>query len=162
MPITLSSLKNGLAALKNDTQPLIDKLKTKLTSGILITDEEEKWLDHEANFTDETLLLAELQHAMDFQSALDSLSNNHKAIAQCMQAASGVEGQNLGMVANVVQCESNPNLKCECCDGWRNLHSKYSQALKELFQTQMKNHQQRSSQSLLIKKLPHCNSASRS
>ncbi|KAF8327375.1 uncharacterized protein EI90DRAFT_3127019 [Cantharellus anzutake] len=111
MPITLSSLKIGLAALKNDAQPLIDELKTKLTSGISITDEEEKWRDHEANFTDETLLLAELQHAMDFQSALDSLSNNQRAIAQCMQAASGVESQNLGMVANVVRCESNPNLK---------------------------------------------------
>ncbi|KAF8343040.1 uncharacterized protein EI90DRAFT_3191839 [Cantharellus anzutake] len=81
-PITLSSLEKGLTALKNNAQPLIDELKAKLASGLSVTEDEEAWLDGSANFTDEALLIAELQHAEDFQSSFDSLSASQKATVQ--------------------------------------------------------------------------------
>ncbi|KAF8312170.1 uncharacterized protein EI90DRAFT_3023140 [Cantharellus anzutake] len=101
-PITLSSLEHGLTALKSDAQPLIDKLKAKLASRISITNEEETWLDGAANFTDETLLIAELQHAKNFQIAFESLSDNRKATAQRMQAASSAKNHNSEAVADAV------------------------------------------------------------
>ncbi|KAF8319247.1 uncharacterized protein EI90DRAFT_3020820 [Cantharellus anzutake] len=113
----LSSLENGLAALRNDAQPLIDKLKAKLAPRIPITDEEEAWLDHNTNFTDEAMLIAELQDAGDFQSAFGSLSASQRAIAQRLQTASAPKNQNLERVANAApetECKFNPNLKHEC------------------------------------------------
>ena len=40
LPITLSSLEDGLRPLQNCAQPCIDELKAKLATGISITDEE--------------------------------------------------------------------------------------------------------------------------
>ena len=48
LPITLSSLEDGLRSLQNCAQPCIDELKAKLATGISITDEEEAWLDGDA------------------------------------------------------------------------------------------------------------------
>lgn len=114
--LMLSSLENGLAALRNDAQPLIDELKAKLASRIPITDEEEAWLDHDANFTDEAMLIAELQDARDFQSTFDSLSASQRAIVQRLQTASTPKNQNLERLANAAETEwkFNPNLKREC------------------------------------------------
>ncbi|KAF8344293.1 uncharacterized protein EI90DRAFT_3011043 [Cantharellus anzutake] len=112
-PITLSSLEKGLTALKNNAQPLIDELKAKLASGLSVTEDEEAWLDGSANFTDKALLIAELQHAEDFQSSFDSLSASQKATVQRLQVAGSGNSE---CVANAdvvpeVGCESNLNLK---------------------------------------------------
>ena len=94
LPITLSSLEDGLRPLQNCAQPCIDELKAKLATGISITDEEEAWFDGDANFTDEMLVLSKLQQKKDFQSAFNSLSDSEKAIVECIQAEHNIN-QNL-------------------------------------------------------------------
>jgi hypothetical protein len=163
-PITLSSLKDGLTALKEDAQPRIDALNAKLASGISITNDDEAWLDGTANFTDEALLIAELQQVGDLQGTLAILSGNQKATAQRLhEAASSAQIQNSENITKT-GFKSNPNLKRESTkqlNSQRSLHSMDLQVLEHPLSMQMENHQQRSNQSLLVKRMRHSSNALR-
>jgi hypothetical protein len=75
----------GLEALEKKFKKRKNELKARLTSGKPISEEDERWLDTEANFVDERRILDELDKASDYERGLARLPENDSVILRRLQ-----------------------------------------------------------------------------
>ena len=66
-----------------------DKLTDKLAKNEKISDDDEHWLDHEANTVDEQRVLDTLEAASDYEKEIGRLDENSKGIVKKLQEWAG-------------------------------------------------------------------------
>jgi hypothetical protein len=87
--VLLELAKNGLANLLSESQSRRNGLLARLAKKEQLNEEDEHWLDHSANFVEETALLDLLQDAQDFEATLLSLNTAQKTMFELLLAAGG-------------------------------------------------------------------------
>ncbi|OCF76821.1 hypothetical protein I204_02527 [Kwoniella mangroviensis CBS 8886] len=77
----LSTLRNGMSALRAQVQPRIDNILTQRSSGFLISQADDDWLDFEANLTNELHVLESVEASANDSTTLESRRANIFAAA---------------------------------------------------------------------------------
>ena len=85
----LDILKKGLVNLQSQTKETKSRLLTRLANHEIITEEEEHWLDHDANLVEEEQVIEELEKASDYEQGLGRLDKIKKKIVAHLSAAAG-------------------------------------------------------------------------
>ena len=81
-PNPISTLKKGLAQFSKKIKACKDKLMDILAKNKKISDDDEHWLDHEANTVDEQRVLDILEAASDYEKEVGRLDANSKGIVK--------------------------------------------------------------------------------
>jgi len=76
----LDILKKGLVNLQYQTKETKSRLLTRLANHEIITEEEEHWLDHDANLVEEEQVIEELEKASDYEQGLGRLDKIKKKL----------------------------------------------------------------------------------
>ena len=96
-PNPIATLKKGLAEFSKKVKAHKDKLTDMLAKNEKISDDDEHWLDHEANMVDEQRVLNILETASesDYKKELGRLDANSKGIVNKLREWAGdkVAGQ---------------------------------------------------------------------
>ena len=88
-PNPIATLKKGLAEFSKKIKARKDKLTDKLAKNEKISDEDEHWLDHEANMVDEQRVLDTLEAASDYEREVGRLDENSKGIVKKLREWAG-------------------------------------------------------------------------
>ena len=95
-PNPLDILKSGLATL---TQA-VDTRKTELLSHLQkqekISDEDEEWLDNEANYVDEVVVVELLEKAPNYQDGFAKLSKQQRDLVEKLKKLGGEAKKDVG------------------------------------------------------------------
>ena len=81
-PYPISTLKKGLAQFSKKIKARKDKLMDMLAKNEKISDDDEHWLDHEANTVDEQHVLDILEAASDYEKEVGRLDANSKGFVK--------------------------------------------------------------------------------
>jgi len=76
----LDILKKGLVNLQSQTKGTKSRLLTGLANHEIITEEEEHWLDHDANLVEGEQVIGELEKASDYKQGLGRLDEIKKKL----------------------------------------------------------------------------------
>ena len=79
---TLKLLKAGLVKLKKQVATHKNVLISRLAKKEDIPDEDEQWLDHEANLVDEEIIVDLLKNASDYERGLERLNSQQKTLVE--------------------------------------------------------------------------------
>ena len=88
-PNPIATLKKGLVEFSKKIKARKDKLTDKLAKNEKISDDDEHWLDHEANTVDEQRVLDALEAASDYKKEIGRLDENSKGIVKKLQEWAG-------------------------------------------------------------------------
>ena len=92
----LKVLKKGLKVLQDQVKAKKKRLQTQLIERVSISSEDERWLDHKANFADEEQVLDTLERASDYECGLERLSDTQKCIVNKLQEVAGDQSKAIG------------------------------------------------------------------
>jgi hypothetical protein len=88
--LKLDAIKRGLTSFQGTLKSKKDALLARLARKEKISDEEEHWLDNDANDVDECALIQELETASDFERGVARLdSAKQKLLAKLNRLAGG-------------------------------------------------------------------------
>lgn len=85
----LEVLKAGLARLKETIKTRKDALSTRLSNRERISEEDEHWLDNEANFVNEDAIVDLLDKASDYERGLERLDSQQKILLEKLKELGG-------------------------------------------------------------------------
>lgn len=88
-PNPISTLKKGLSKFSLKIKARKDKLMDMLAKNEKLSDDDEHWLDHEANTVDEQRVLDILEAASDYEKEVGGLDANSKGIVKKLQEWAG-------------------------------------------------------------------------
>ena len=88
-PNPVATLKKGLAEFSKKIKARKDKLTDQLAKNEKISDDDEHWLDHEANTVDEQRVLDILEAASDYEKEVGRLDENSKGIVKKLREWAG-------------------------------------------------------------------------
>jgi hypothetical protein len=87
--MALDILKKGLKVLENRVKAKKETLQAQLAKRKPISQEDEQWLDHNANLVDEQRILEALENASDYERGLERLDEEQKGVVRRLQEAAG-------------------------------------------------------------------------
>ena len=90
-PNPIATLKKGLVEFSKKIKARKDKLTDKLAKNEKISDDDEHWLDHEANMVDEQRVLDALEAASDYNLTETSDREICNAVMEAIDARETME-----------------------------------------------------------------------
>jgi len=85
----LEVLKAGLARLKETIKTRKDALSARLFNKEHISEEDEHWLDNNANFVDEDAVVDLLDKASNYERGLERLNSQQKVLLEKLKELGG-------------------------------------------------------------------------
>ena len=87
----LDNLKKGLSTLKKHVKACKDDLVSCLQRKEKISDDDEHWLDNEANQVEEEAIIMTLENASDYEHGLEQLNSQQKTmVGKLRELGSGI------------------------------------------------------------------------
>jgi hypothetical protein len=84
-------LRLGLTQLKEQIKLQKDELLLRLSKAECISEDEENWLDNEANLIDEEEVVSLLEKAPDYERALELLTTQQKIAVERLEKLGGIK-----------------------------------------------------------------------
>ena len=85
----LDVLKKGLKLLQHQFKDRQEAIQARLAEKKSISSHDEKWLDGEANLTDEQQVLDTLEEASDYERGFDQLNEVQKGVVKKLREVAG-------------------------------------------------------------------------
>lgn len=85
----LDVLKKGLKLLQHRFKARRETIQARIAEKKSISSEDEKWLDGEANLTDEHQVLDVLERASNYESGLGQLNEGQKGVVNKLREVAG-------------------------------------------------------------------------
>ena len=87
--LPLDILKKGLSSLRDQVKACKDDILAQLQRKERISDEDEHWLDNNANHVEEEAIIHALETASDYDCGLEHLSSQQKALVERLKELGG-------------------------------------------------------------------------
>jgi len=81
--------KKGLVNLQSQVRETKSRLLIRLANHEIITEEEEHWLNHNANLVEEEQVIEETAKTSDYEQGLGKLDEIKKKVVVCISVAVG-------------------------------------------------------------------------